>query len=74
MDRTSLNLKIFGAVIAGVFFGTALVVLCPSYGLFLGPSEPPQEYPVLLIGVTGLAVAAVAYAIAKLHYRKQSWM
>ena len=74
MDRTSLNFKILGAVIAGVVLGTALVVLRPSFGSFFGPNDPPKEYPTLLIGVTGLAVAAVAYVIAKLHYRKQSWM
>lgn len=73
MDRTSLNFKILGAVLIGVVLGTALVILSLSYRPFLGPSEPPQEYPTLLIGCSGLAVAAVTYVIAKLHYRKQSW-
>ncbi|KXH71133.1 MAG: hypothetical protein AM326_12010 [Candidatus Thorarchaeota archaeon SMTZ-45] len=74
MDRIRLNFKILGAAIIGAVLGSTLVALSLSYRPFFGPSDPSQEYPTLLIGVTGLAVAVVAYVIAKLHFRKQSWM
>lgn len=73
MERKWLKLKIFGAAVFGIVLGTTLVMLSLSYSPFLGPSDIPQEYPPLLIGVTSFVVAVVAYAIAKLHYRKQSW-
>lgn len=71
MDRTSLNCKILSAVLAGVILGTALVSLSLSYRPVMVPSDPSQEYPTFLIGVMGFTVAAVAYVIAKLHYRKE---
>ena len=70
MDRTSLNCKILGAVLTGVILGTSLVLLSLSYRPVMVPSDPAQEYPTFLIGVVGFAIAAVAYVIAKLHYRK----
>ena len=71
MDRTSLNCKILGAVLAGVILGTALVSLSLSYRPVMVPGDPSQEYPTFLIGITGFAVAAVAYVIARLQYRKE---
>lgn len=73
MDRKRLKLKIFGAAVVGIVLGATLVMLSLSYSPFLGPTETPQEAPPLLIGVTGFAVAVVAYAIVKLHLRKQTW-
>jgi len=74
LDGNDFKIKILGAIFLGVVFGTTLVILSLNFNPFLGPSDPPQDYPILLIGIIGFTVAVVAYVIAKLHYQKQSWI